>query len=86
MPRGTPSAYPRCTVRMCFCIPEELLRTLPQLFHKHLNITLVEFCRRETSGWQPWPRRRPQRHPIPNLTSNPSVIIIIPIPNLTVNP
>lgn len=30
---------------MCFCIPEELLSTLPQLFHKHLNMTLVEFCR-----------------------------------------
>lgn len=80
---------------MCFCIPEELLRTLPQLFHKHLNITLVEFCRRETSGWQPCLWCHPQRHPIPNVLSSPSVIpiitvilnlIIIPIPNLTVNP
>lgn len=83
MSRGTLCAYPRCMVRMCFCIPEELLRTLPQLFHKHLNITLVEFCRREVSKAlkvHPHPHLQPNLQP--HCHSSPNIILSV-IPNLT---
>lgn len=44
--------HPRWTVRMCRWIPEEVLRTFSQFFHKHLNITFMEF----------WKRRSTQSH------------------------
>lgn len=31
---------------MCRWIPEEVLRTFSQFFHKHLNMTFIEFCKR----------------------------------------
>lgn len=37
-------SYPRWTVRMCLWIPAAVLKTFPQFFHKHLNITFMEFC------------------------------------------
>lgn len=39
----TPVSYPRWTVRMCFWIPAAVLSTFPQFFHRHLNITFIEF-------------------------------------------
>lgn len=42
--------HPRWTVRMCRWIPEEVLRTFSQFFHKHLNITFMEFCKRRQQG------------------------------------
>lgn len=35
--------YPRWMVRMCFWIPTAVLRTFPQFFQRHLNITFMEF-------------------------------------------
>lgn len=40
------TTHPRWTVRMCRWIPEEVLRTFSQFFHKHLNITFMEFWRK----------------------------------------
>lgn len=37
-------AYPRWTVRICLWIPAAVLKTFPQFFHRHLNITFMEFC------------------------------------------
>lgn len=39
--------YPRWMVRMCLWMPAVVLRTLPQFFHRHLNITFMEFCRKQ---------------------------------------
>lgn len=39
--------YPRWMVRMCFWIPAAVLSTFPQFFHRHLNITFIEFCKQE---------------------------------------
>lgn len=38
--------YPRWMVRMCLWMPAAVLSTLPQFFHRHLNITFIEFCRK----------------------------------------
>lgn len=40
-------SYPRWMVRMCFWIPAAVLSTFPQFFHRHLNITFMEF-------WKLW--------------------------------
>lgn len=39
---------PRWMVRMCLWMPAAVLSTLPQFFHRHLNITFMEFCRKHT--------------------------------------
>lgn len=44
------NTYPRWTVRICRWIPEEVLRTFSQFFHKHLNITFMEFYRDTNSA------------------------------------
>lgn len=38
--------YPRWMVRMCLWMPAAVLSTLPQFFHRHLNITFMEFCKK----------------------------------------
>lgn len=43
-------SYPRWMVRMCLWMPAAVLSTLPQFFHRHLNITFMEFCRKHTTG------------------------------------
>ena len=40
---GVMEPYPRWMVRTCLWIPEEVLRTFSQFFHRHLNITFMEF-------------------------------------------
>lgn len=40
------ASYPRWMVRMCLWMPAAVLSTLPQFFHRHLNITFMEFCRK----------------------------------------
>lgn len=37
---------------MCFWIPAAVLSTFPQFFQRHLNITFMEFWRRERTGEQ----------------------------------
>lgn len=49
-PAARRPTHPRWTVRMCRWIPEEVLRTFSQFFHKHLNITFMEFCKRQWQG------------------------------------
>lgn len=46
------ASYPRWMVRMCLWMPAAVLSTLPQFFHRHLNITFMEFCGKHARAQQ----------------------------------